>query len=72
QKATDPSQRRTWYNLFRGVVLTDKGLARLEDIWIKGALPGDQKLSEDDLSTLAFNLALKNHHGADRMLKEQR
>jgi aminopeptidase N len=72
QKTTDPSQRRTWYNLFRGVVLTDKGLARLEDIWIKRALPGNQKLSEDDLSTLAFNLALKNHHGADRMLKEQR
>ncbi|HUW92313.1 MAG TPA: M1 family aminopeptidase [Bacteroidales bacterium] len=72
QKEADPSQRRTWYNMFRSVALTEEGLARLGKIWVSGTLSGSQKLSEDDLSTLAFTLALKGHPDADRILKEQR
>ena len=72
QKAGDPSERRTWYNMFRSMALTKGGLARLQKLWAAGTLPGNQKLSEDELSTLAFILALKGHPDADRILTEQR
>ncbi len=71
QKADDPSERRTWYNMFRSVALTEGGLAKLHKLWDGGMLPGSQKLSEDELSTLAFTLALKGHPEAERILKEQ-
>lgn len=72
QKAVDPSERRTWYNMFRSVALTEDGLAKLQKLWTGGTLPGSQKLSEDELSSLAFTLALKGHPEADRILTEQR
>jgi aminopeptidase N len=72
EKAVDPSERRTWYNMFRSVAQTEDGLAKLQKLWDAGTLPGSQKLSEDELSTLAFTLALKGHPDADRILREQR
>jgi aminopeptidase N len=72
QKAVDPSERRTWYNMFRSVALTEGGLAKLQKIWDGRVLSGSQKLSEDELSTLAFTLALKGHPDAERILTEQR
>ena len=72
QEARDPSDRRTWYNLFRSVALTEGGLEKLHKIWVTGTLPGGQKLSEDELSTLAFALALKGYHDADQILNLQR
>lgn len=72
QKALDPSERRTWYNMFRSVALSENGLAKLQKLWDGGALPGNQKLSEDEMSTLAFTLALKGHPDAEHILTEQR
>ncbi|HSO77344.1 MAG TPA: hypothetical protein VLQ76_02150, partial [Bacteroidales bacterium] len=72
QKAVDPSERRTWYNMFRSVTLTEGGLAKLQKLWAEGTLPGSQKISEDELTALAFTLTLKRHPEADRIHTEQR
>jgi aminopeptidase N len=70
--AADPSEQRTWYNLYRNIALTDKGLKNLESIWKSGKLPGGLKLSEDDLCTLSLTLALKGQDNAVKIIAEQR
>jgi aminopeptidase N len=68
----DPSEQRTWYNLYRNIALTGAGLKNLESIWKSGKLPGGLKLSEDDLCTLALTLALKGQGNADKIMAAQR
>ncbi len=68
----DPSEQRTWYNLYRNIAITGKGLKNLLDIWKAGKLPGGLKLSEDDLCTLALTLALRGQAGAEKIIAAQR
>ena len=65
------SQRRTWFALFRNTALTRKAMDQLFKVWQTGELPGKTKLSDDELSTLAFNLAVKDYPGADSVLSRQ-
>lgn len=71
-ETSDPSQARTWFNMYRNVALTETGIANLRIIWNKGELPGGLKLSEDELSALALNLALKGCPDAPQVLGLQR
>ncbi|MDZ7633952.1 MAG: M1 family aminopeptidase [Bacteroidales bacterium] len=70
--AGDASEKRTWYGLYRGVAVTETGLAWLEGIWNNAELPGEVKLSEDELCTLALTLALKGHPDAEQIIAAQR
>lgn len=66
------SEKRTWYGLYRNVVLTTDGLNRLSDLWKEAELPGGVILSEDELCTLALALALKDPGEAESILAAQR
>jgi aminopeptidase N len=68
----DASEKRTWYGLYRSVAVTETGLAWLKDLWKNAELPGEVKLSEDELCTLALTLALKGHPDADQIIFAQR
>jgi aminopeptidase N len=71
-ETTDQAEQRTWYNLYRNVAITGKGLDNLYNIWKNGRLPGGLRLSEDDLCTLALTLTLKGHTDADKIIASQR
>ena len=71
-RSETPSSKRTWYNLYRNIALSQEALRRLEKIWSDSALPGGQKLSIDDQCTLAFTLALKRHPDAATIIEKQR
>ncbi len=68
---TDPSLERVWFNLFRDIAISDKALSRLYSLWESEMLPGDLRLSEDELCTLAFNLALREYNDSEYILARQ-
>lgn len=72
KSASDRSEQRTWFTLFRNVAITDTGITLLKDAWVRGALPGGNKLSEDDLCTLSLVLALKGHRDWQSITDAQR
>ena len=72
KSASDRSEQRTWFTLFRNVALTDTGITLLKDAWVKGELPGGNELSEDDLCTLSLVLALKGHRDRQEITDAQR
>ncbi|MBM3421462.1 MAG: hypothetical protein FJY11_10055 [Bacteroidetes bacterium] len=63
--------RRSWFNLYRSLALTDHAIQNLYGVWQTGTLPGGQTLSEDELCTLALTLALKGHAGSVSILSLQ-
>ncbi len=72
KNASDRSEQRTWFTLFRNVALTDTGISLLKETWVKGELPGGNILSEDDLCTLSLVLALKGHRDWQSITDAQR
>jgi aminopeptidase N len=71
ESCSDPALKRAWFSLFRSIALTTEGLDKLYNIWQNGVLPGEQKLSEEDLCTLALTLALKEHRESSAILDQQ-
>ncbi|MFO7575673.1 MAG: M1 family aminopeptidase [Bacteroidales bacterium] len=71
ENCSDPALKRAWFSLFRSIALTPEGVGKLFNIWQDGALPGAQKLSEEDLCTLALTLALKGHQESHAILDQQ-
>jgi aminopeptidase N len=80
--AETASEKRQWFGLFRNVAVTERGLARLRDLWKSGQLPGGAvayrpesgpvRLGEDEQSGLALTLALRNHPEAMSIIAAQR
>ena len=70
--AETASEKRTWYELYRSVAVTDTGLAWLTGVLKSAELPGGVKLSEDELCTLALTLAMKDPENAPELLAAQR
>lgn len=70
-RAERASLKATWFEGWRGVVLTDAGVARLRALW-EGAdsIPG-LPFSEADRTELAEALALRGVDDADRILATQ-
>ena len=68
---TAPEQRQ-WFSLYRNITVTEGGLEQLRNIWQKTGLPGDVKLSEDELCTLALTLQLKDYPDAGKIIAAQR
>ncbi len=71
ERCGDPALKRAWFNLFRSIVMSSEGMEKLYDVWQRGVLPGSQKLSEEDLSTLALGLSLKRHRESDSIIGKQ-
>jgi aminopeptidase N len=80
--AETASEKRQWFGLYRNVAVTERGLARLRDLWKSGQLPGGAvayrpesgpvRLGEDEQSGLALTLALRNHPEAPAVIAAQR
>jgi aminopeptidase N len=64
--------KRSWFSTLRNVTITPNGLDYLASLWKSGSLPGDVKLSEDELCTLALTLALREYPGAGDIIAQQR
>ena len=60
-ESADPAIKRSWFNLYRNIAISDQGLEKLYNIWQKGIISENLKLGEEDLGTLALYLALKQH-----------
>lgn len=71
--ADTPSQKKIFFNAFRNITITPTNINRLYDIW-SGAkharVPGLQ-LSENDLTSLAANIAVKDPGRTGGILQEQ-
>jgi len=82
--AETASEKRQWFGLFRNVAVTERGLARLRDLWKSGQLPGGEvanrpgvgtgpvRLGEDEQSGLALTLALRGLPEAPAVIAAQR
>ncbi|MDX9903568.1 MAG: M1 family aminopeptidase, partial [Bacteroidales bacterium] len=80
--AETASEKRQWFGLFRNVAVTERGVARLRDLWKSGELPGGAvanrpgagpvRLGEDEQSALALTLALRGHPEAPVVIAAQR
>jgi aminopeptidase N len=70
-EASAASIRKTWFILFRSISMSNDALSKLYSVWESGKLPGDVKLGEEELCSLAFNLALKEYPGSDSIIVHQ-
>ncbi len=82
--AETASEKRQWFGLFRNVAVTERGVARLRDLWRSSELPGVDganrpgtgsghvRLGEDEQSALALTLALRGHPEAPAVIAAQR
>jgi len=72
EKAPTASQKSAWFNAFRSVALTPKGLRRLQEVWSKERTIPGLTFAERDYTRMALELAVRGVADADRILAEQR
>ena len=67
----EPSIKKSYFNTFRNIATTSANLERLLLIWeLKEFIPG-LKLSENDMTSLAANLAIKIPAKSEELVREQ-
>ena len=72
ERASRPRAAAAYFNTYRDIALTSTGVERLTRVWQGAeAVPG-VSLSERDLTTLAFELAVRGVDRSDGILAEQR
>jgi len=67
----DPGIRRNWFNIFRGIALTEEGIEKLYNAWETGMIIPGAKLSEEEMCTLSLVLALKQHPKGGQIVAQQ-
>jgi aminopeptidase N len=65
-----PNHRKLLFKTYQDVFLSKQAMERLYGVWKRQAAPNNIKLSEDDYTSLAFSLALREGHDP-AILKEQ-
>ena len=65
------SGRSSFYAAYRGLAITDEGIARLQRLWASDEQVDDLPLSELDQIALASGLAIKGIANAEEILLEQ-
>jgi aminopeptidase N len=63
--------KRSYFNTFRSVALTEVGKQRLYDLWSKNLFIEGLSLSENDRAQLSFALALREYPKSDEVLTTQ-
>ena len=71
QAAETATLKGALFSAYRSLALTEKALRRLERIWRQEETIADLLLSERDYTALAFQLAVREVDGWDRILNEQ-
>ena len=62
--------KKTLFNLFSSIAYSDSEKEKLYKIWNKETLIPNLKLSEDDYTNIAMNLAIFKHEKADEILNK--
>ncbi|GAB5522403.1 MAG: M1 family aminopeptidase [Roseivirga sp.] len=72
-KAETPSQKKIFFNAFRNVTITQTNIDRLYNIWADAshARVAGLQLSENDRTSLAANIAIKDPRRAEEVLDKQ-
>jgi aminopeptidase N len=71
QRASSSSEKATYFNAFSSIALTEGALERLRQVWSEEAdIPG-LTLAESNYTRLAFELAVREVAGWERILQEQ-
>lgn len=71
EEAASPSAKATWYQGWRSVVLTDSGVERMRGLWSGDDTIQGLPLAEQDRTTLAVDLAIRDAAGVDSILERE-
>lgn len=70
QRDVAPNMKKTFFGLFRSVAWSEKGKARLYQIWSKKITIDGLRLNEDDYTSVAMTLALFGHENTTTILEQ--
>lgn len=69
--AKKPGLKKNYYNTYLNIALSEKALTNLYNIWDKQKKVFEVKLSENDFTDLAYQLALKMEDQSEEILETQ-
>ncbi len=69
--AATPTLKATYFGGWRGIVLSDEGVARMKRIWDESESVQGVRLSERDFTALAQGLAVRGHPESEEILDRQ-
>jgi aminopeptidase N len=71
QKTNNPSLKKSLFDTYVNIARSEKAIQRLQKLWSKELVIKDFQLSENELTTLAYELAVRAVPNYKTILKEQ-
>ncbi|MEM1120603.1 MAG: M1 family aminopeptidase [Bacteroidota bacterium] len=71
QKADNAGRKKTLFDTYVAITRSSAGIQRLQDLWSEKLVMDDFTLSENEFTTLAYELAVRNVAGSDTILQQQ-
>ncbi|MFT2007674.1 M1 family metallopeptidase [Pontibacter sp. 13R65] len=71
QKAKAGNNKKLLFNTYRSIAMSSQAQDRLYHVWAKEQEPAGVKLTEDDYTTIALALAVRDHKRAEEILASQ-
>jgi len=71
QQADNTGRKKTLFDAYISIVRSPKGIQQLQDLWAEKLVIKDFTLSENEMTTLAYELAVRNVEGSDAILQQQ-
>lgn len=71
QSAEQADRRKLLFDTYVSIVRSEKGTAKLKDLWSKKLVVNNFELSENELTTLAYELAVRNAPNSEQTLQDQ-
>ena len=71
QQAENPGRKKTLFDAYVNINRSPDGMQRLQDLWSGKIVVKDFILSEDDLTTLAYELAVRDVSNSAEILQKQ-
>jgi len=71
QKAANAGRKKTLFDAYVSVTRSPKGIQQLKDLWSEELTIKNFTLSENEMTTLAYELAVRHVEGSDDILQKQ-
>ncbi len=71
QEADNSGRKKTLFDTYIGIARSPKGIQQLQDLWAEKLMIKGFTLSENERTTLAYELAVRNVTNSDQILEEQ-
>ncbi len=71
QKAENAGRKKTLFDTYVSIARSPKGVEQLQDLWSEKLTIKDFTLSENEYTTLAYELAVRNVEGSAKILQQQ-